>query len=340
MTAVPLPAGKLPADLLSAQLSGLTRAGDVRLGPAVGEDACALDVDGRLVVAATDPITLTSADVGRYAVIVNANDVAVAGARPRWFLATVLLPIGTTAEHVTEIFATMTAALDEIGAVLVGGHTEVTGAVNQPVVIGQMLGVADRAVIRTAGASPDDALVLIGTVPVEGASVLAAEAGERLHGVPADVHKRALHAVHEPGLSVVEAALTARDAGATAMHDLTEGGVAAGLHELATAAQVSLAVDIDRIPWFEPGVAVCRALGADPMATLASGALLATFAADDAEAAVQTLTAAGHRAALVGTVERGEGVRVRSGVGGGQNGEERPAVVPWPERDEVARVLT
>lgn len=43
-----------------------------------------------LLVVATDPVTLTGHDVGRHAVIVNANDFAVMGIRPRWFLATLL----------------------------------------------------------------------------------------------------------------------------------------------------------------------------------------------------------------------------------------------------------
>jgi hydrogenase maturation factor len=74
---------------------------------------------------------------------------------------------------------------------------------------------------------------------------------------------------------------------------------------------------------------VCRALEADPWAVLASGALLATFAGSDAAAAVDELARRGHRAAAIGTVEAGTGVR---------DLDEQP--LAWPARDEVARLLS
>src|SRR3954471_9216690 len=93
MDDAPLATGKLPTALLRDLLATLPRdAPGVRLGPALGEDAGAIDVGDEVLVVAADPITLTGDDVGRYAVLVNANDVAVTGARPRWFLATILLP--------------------------------------------------------------------------------------------------------------------------------------------------------------------------------------------------------------------------------------------------------
>jgi hydrogenase maturation factor len=55
-----------------------------------------------VLVAATDPITLTTQEIGRFSVSVNANDVAVMGVRPRWFLAVILLPLGTTEARVRE----------------------------------------------------------------------------------------------------------------------------------------------------------------------------------------------------------------------------------------------
>ena len=128
----------------------------------------------------------------------------------------------------------------------------------------------------------------------------------------------------DPGISVVAAALEAAAHGATSMHDPTEGGLAAGLHEIAHASGVRIVVERDAVRWFAPGRAVCEALGADPWATIASGTLLAAFPADDAGAAVAAL---GGDAAVIGRAEAGEGVVDTDG---------RP--LPWPERDEVARL--
>lgn len=330
MVATPIPAGKVPVELLARLLATLgPLPADVRLGPAVGEDACALDVAAGVLIAATDPITLTTSDLGRYAVIVNANDVAVCGVRPRWFLSTVLLPLGTTDEAVEQLFATMLDALDEVGATLVGGHTEVTSAVNQPVIVGQMFGLAeDGHFLTTAGANPGDIVVQVGVVPIEGAAVLAAEAADRLAALPPDVVAAAKHGLRDPGISVVEAAVAAASLGATAMHDPTEGGLASGLHELAVAAGVGIRVDRARVLWFEPGLAVCRALGADPWATIASGSLLATFPRERVAGALEAMSTLGRPAAAIGVIEPDVGVRATNGT-----------AIEWPERDEVARVL-
>lgn len=329
MATDPLLPGKLPASLLAELLRAVPGQDPaVRLGPAIGEDAAAIDVPEGTLVVATDPITLTSSDAGRYAVVINANDVAVTGAAPRWFLVAMLLPPGIEVAEVRALFAEVTAALDELGATLVGGHSEVTPAVTQPVLVGQMLGVVGAGrLVTSSGASPGDVLVQVGPVPVEGAAVLAAGGHHRLTGVTPAELAAAARAADDPGISVVAAALRAAELGATAMHDPTEGGLAAGLHELAAAADVSLSLEGAAIAWFAPGQAVCRALGADPWATLASGCLLATFPAEGAEAAVTELRRSGHPAVRIGTVEHGAGVQV--------NG----APLPYPESDEVARLL-
>lgn len=283
--------------------------GEVLLGPAVGEDACALDLPAGVLVAATDPVTLTGHDIGRHAVIVNANDVAVMGVRPRWFLAVLLLPPGSTGTEVEALFSSIHRTLDEIGATPVGGHTEITHAVTQPVVIGHMLGDSeDRRFVSTGGARPGDVILQVGAAPVEGAAVLAVEAAARLQGVDSSVVAAAAGGLQRPGISVVEAALAAAELGASALHDPTEGGIAAGLNELAAASSVRLRVDRTRLLWFEPGLAVCTALGADPWATLASGSVLATFHPRDADAAIEALRAGGAAAATIGRAEPGSGV--------------------------------
>jgi hydrogenase expression/formation protein HypE len=303
---------------------------EVLLGPAIGEDGCAIAVRAGVLIVATDPITLTGSDVGRLSVVVNANDIAVMGVRPRWFLATVLLPPGTTDLAVEELFEAIRAALKDVGATLVGGHTEITAAVTQPVVVGGMLGIAEHGqFFTTGGARPGDVVAQVGPVPIEGPAVLVAEASARLGALDPQTTWAAGHGLVDPGISVVDAALAAAELGATALHDPTEGGLAGGLHELASAARVGVRVDLHRILWFPPGVAVCRALGADPMATLASGALLATFDARQAAGAIDALADRGHAVSVIGTVESGSGVHDRSG-----------RAIPCPERDEVARVLS
>jgi hydrogenase expression/formation protein HypE len=326
-----LTSGKIPVDLLAQLLAGLPPAPpELRLGPMVGEDACAIEVPAGILVAASDPITLTGEEIGRLSVIVNANDVAVTGARPRWFLAVVLVPPGTGESVVHDLFGGLRAEVARVGAHLVGGHTEVTPTVTRPIVVGQMLGLAEGGrFLPTGGVVPGDAVVQVGPAPVEGAGVLAREAAGRLGQLDPILLEAARAALDRPGISVVEPALLAARLGATALHDPTEGGLAAALHEMAHASGVGIRIDRGSVLWFEPGIAVCRALGADPWATLASGTLLAAFAGEAAQAALGAFADHGHPAAAIGRAEPGSGLHDEEGV-----------AVAWPERDEVDRLLS
>jgi hydrogenase expression/formation protein HypE len=329
--AVPLPIGKLPAKLLSRLLADAGPVpAEVLLGPAVGEDACAIDFHGNVLVVATDPITLTGRDIGRFAVTVNANDVAVTGARPRWFMAVVLLPPGTAEREVELLFAGMRSSVTENGVVLVGGHTEVTRAVNQPVVIGQMLGLADNGyVVKTGGLRAGNVVIQVGRAPVEAAAVLAAEGAPLVGHLDRDLLSAAEKALENPGISVVGAALLATRLRSTAMHDPTEGGLAAGLHEMAAASGVCLRVDRGRVQWWVPAIALCQAVQADPWASLASGTLLAAFDAADTGSVLDAFSSAGYEAVVIARAENGSGVIDTSGE-----------PIAWPDRDEVTRVLS
>src|SRR5436853_6721597 len=121
-----LPIGKLGAETLQAIFDKHPlRDPRVVVGPKVGEDAAVIDMGDRYLVATTDPITFATDEIGWYALQVNANDIAVRGARPRWFLATLLLPSETTTEaSVTSPSAAPHAAWDELDVALGGGHTE------------------------------------------------------------------------------------------------------------------------------------------------------------------------------------------------------------------------
>ena len=324
-----LRAGKLPVELLAGLLEELPAAPpELLLGPRVGEDACALVLPAGVLVAATDPVTLTAEEVGRWSVIVNANDVAVAGVRPRWFLAVVLVPPGTAEGDVLTIFAGIRNALVCRRRAPRRRPHRGHPAVTRPVVVGQMLGLTENgAVVTSDGACAGSVIVQVGAAPIEGASVLPREAAGRLRDLSPDIREAARAALDRPGISVVEPALLATRLGATALHDPTEGGLAAGLHELAHASGVGIRVDRSAVLWFEPGLAVCTALGADPWSTLASGTLLAAFPAEAAEPALRR--AHGTRAvppSAIGVAERGsESTMPAASRFRGRPGRGRPA---------------
>jgi len=334
--ASPLPLGKLRPDLLADLLARQAGADPrVIVGPRVGEDAAVLDMGDRYLVATTDPITFVTEDLGWYALVVNANDLAVRGATPRWFLATCLLPEGRTTEtEVRTLFAQLDAACRAQNVALVGGHTEITHGLDRPIVVGTMLGEVDKArLVTTGGARPGDVLVLTKGVPVEGTSIIArARADElRARGYDEPWLARARSMVTQ--LSVVpEARLAVELVPVHAMHDPTEGGVATALWEMADAAEVGLSVEAERIAVLPEGAALCREFGLDPLGTIASGALLLALAPTDAGILLHALAREGIDAAFIGrVVPRQAGVVLTRG---GQ-----PGPLPRFDQDEITRLF-
>jgi len=307
MNTPPLPPGKLPAPLL-AELLGQAVPTDPRvlIGPRVGEDAAVIDMGDRLLIATSDPITFATDAIGYYAVTVNANDIAVMGGTPRWFLATLLLPeTGTTATLVQDLFAQIRQACRQLGIALVGGHTEITVGLDRPVLSGHMLGeVTRQRLVSSAGVQVGDALLLTKGFPVEGVSIIARERAVQLaaQGYTASDIARWQQFLYTPGISVVRDAGVLQQAVAVhAMHDPTEGGVATGLRELAQASGVGLHISAAQLPVLPEGALLCAAFGLDPLGTIASGALLAAVPAAQAAAAMAACAAAGIACYRIGT---------------------------------------
>lgn len=317
--------GKVPGDLLARLIRRLpTRHPQLLLGPGLGEDAAVIDFapisptgtgSDRLLVVKSDPITFATEEIGYYAVSVCANDLAVTGATPQFYLPTLLLPAKiTTPESVQAIFDQIGAACADLGIVVAGGHTEITGAVNQPVVAGTMLGQVERGrFVPTGGCRPGDVVLLAGSAPVEGASLIAREKRDHLlaAGWAVDDLDQAANLLFAPGISVLIPALAAARSGlVSAMHDPTEGGVATGLLELALAAQSGLSVDLDAIPILPLAADLCAAFGLDPLGTIASGSLLATCAAENVDRLLAVWASVGWEGAVIGRVlEAGEGIQ-------------------------------
>jgi hydrogenase maturation factor len=298
--------GKLPYPFLAELLAKAERDPCVLVGPRVGEDAAVIDFGDRCLVVKTDPITFTADRLGWYAVHVNANDIAVMGADPRWFLMTLLLPPSATESDVTSIFDQVLAAGRDLGVTLVGGHTEVTTGIDRPLLIGCMLGETTRdRIITSGGARPGDDVVITSGIAIEGASVLAREAADdlRARGVAESTIIEARDYLDAPGISVVSAArIAACAARVTSLHDPTEGGLAAGLWEVAQASGVGMEIEAAAIPVLPACRVLCDTLGLDPLRLIASGCLLITVPHEETSALVDALSDGGIKATRIGRV--------------------------------------
>jgi hydrogenase maturation factor len=308
----------------------------VVLGPRFGEDAAVIDLGAKYLVAKTDPITFTSERIGWYAVNINANDVATLGARPRWFLATLLLPEkGTSVSLVRNIFRDTLRACKQLGVTLCGGHTEITRGLDRPIVVGQMLGeVAKSKLVRKESQRPGDLVLLSRGIAIEGTAILAREKRRTLaRKLPEKTLRHARRLLFRPGISVVQEAMLAQRHGEIhAMHDPTEGGLASGLYELAKAGGVGLHIWRDKVPILDETRSFSEILGFDPFGLIASGALLVVASADSTPDLLRAYVRHGVRTAVIGEVrEASEGIQVV------EKGRLSPLRVP--ARDEIARLL-
>lgn len=268
---------------------------------------------------------------------VNANDLAVMGATPKWLLATLLLPEGISESRVAEMFQQLSDACAELNIALVGGHTEVTYGLDRPIAVGALLGEVDRdSAVLSSGVQPGDSLILTKGVAVEGTSILAREAEDQLaeRGVPAETLSRAAGFLFDPGISVLRDARIATKAGEVhAMHDPTEGGLSGGLYELAAASGVGFDIDAVSIPILPECRQFCEALGLDPLGLIASGSLLAAASPDSADAVLGALSGEGIDAHIIGVANDSAGEITLHSEGSSSE-------FPRFQRDELARFFS
>lgn len=331
-------AGKLPPELLRELLRDLPVDERVLVRPGVGRDAAAVEFGDRFLILTADPVSFTAERAGWYAVQISANDVACLGGEPRWFLATVLAPPDTEEAELRTLVADIGRACTEVGAVPVGGHTEISEAVTQLVVAGAMVGEATpERLVRGDAVREGDVIVQVGQIAIEGTALLAREAAPRLAaaGVARASVDAAAALLFDPGISVLSMARVLWELpGLHALHDPTEGGIATGCWELGEAAGLGAIMEKAALQVHPLTRELSAALGVDPIGLLASGALLASIDATDAAAAVTALQGAGFEARPIGRL----GPRGGPGILVQEDGTEMP--LPRFDQDEVVRVLS
>ncbi len=332
-----LPVGKLPPALLNQMLSLMPSTdARVKVGPGTGLDCAVLEMGDHYLVVTSDPITLVSDDIGSHVVQICANDLVTTGAVPLWFVPTVLLPENSsTKEMVLLLSRQMQKACQNLGVSIIGGHTEVTMGLDRPMISGTMLGeVAHDRLVTPRGLEQGDHILLTKEIPIEGLGILGKELPDSYRGqlTTEELHQAAAYLTH-PGISVVpEARLACQTAKIHAMHDPTEGGLASALWELAEASRQSLIIRFDAIPIASLAVKFAQTLFFDPLAMIASGALLIGVSTADVERVQRAIQQSGIACTDIGQVE-GSGSQVWLERNGTRE------LLHRPQRDELARIL-
>lgn len=298
--------GKVPEAVLKRSVLKQIRTTrpEVLLGASVGEDCAALALqEDEIIVLSTDPITGTVKDMGRLAIAITLNDLASAGAEPIGVMLTFLLPERISEAKLRAMMEQAEEAAHAANVQIMGGHTEITKAVNQPVISVVGVGKAKRGqLISTSGARPGMDIVLTKWIGLEGTQIIAKEReAELLSHFPATLVEEAKS--FEQYLSVLPEAAVAVKSGVSAMHDVTEGGIFGALWEMAESSGVGLEIDIKKIPIRQETVEICEFFDINPYELISSGSML--MASADGNGLVRALEAEGIHAVCIGKATEG-----------------------------------
>lgn len=331
-----LPIGKLPPTLLDSIVSKAPITDKrVILGPGTGIDCAVIDNGETYLVMKTDPITLTSENIGWYAVQINVNDIVTTGAKPKWMLATILLPENqTTTESVEKISQQLFDACKLFNISFVGGHTEITHDLNRPVIAATLIGeVMKDDFISPRGVNTGDKVLITKGIPIEATAIIASDFGSSLIEVLSTREiQLAKNYLHIPGISVFQDATLALDCGGvTAMHDPTEGGLAAALWELSLASQKKIVFYPEDVPISEISRKICRYFNLNPLNLIASGALLMTVSPNKCTEIIEKLKEHHIVCKEIGSIqELGEGVFLSD--------RRSMTALARPERDDLTKL--
>ena len=270
----------------------------VLLGASFGTDACVIDTEpGEVQVLSVDPVTLTGVHIGRLAVCNALNDIAAMGARPVGILSSILLPTSANETQLRAIIKEMDESCTQMGAQILGGHTEVTRAVQEPVLTVTGVGTVKKdKLLQPANVLPGMDILVTKWIGLEGTAILATEQEELLRTRYSQPFLDKAKAYVT--LSAVPEAAVAAKSGACAMHDASEGGVFGALWEFAEAAGVGLQIDLKKIPIRQETIEICEFFDINPYKLASQGAMI--IAAADGNAVVRALAAQEIPAVVVG----------------------------------------
>ncbi len=275
---------------------------EVIISPKVGEDCSVINLGEEYCVLSTDPITGASNNIGNLAVNINCNDIASSGAEVVGIMITALLPPQITEDEISKILTEICTEAGKNNIAILGGHTEITDAVNRPVISCTVIGkTKGRKFISSSGAKVGQDVIMTKWAGLEGSSIIANDFEKELtKKVDSKIIEKCKG--FSEMLSVMKEAEICSDFGATCMHDITEGGVLGGCREIAECSEKGIEVYLDKIPVFEETKILCNAVGVNYLRLISSGSLLVT--AENGQKLIQILKDNGINAEIIGKIRK------------------------------------
>ncbi|NSB17393.1 MULTISPECIES: AIR synthase family protein [Clostridium] len=273
---------------------------EVKIRNDVGEDCSIIDFGEYEGIFSTDPITGASENVGKLAVHINCNDIASAGGEPIGILVTILAPASSTLQEINEIMKEINEEAAKINVEIIGGHTEVTSAVNKMVISVTVIGKNLKGKsVKTAGAQLGDDIIVTKTLGLEGTYILINDHKARIEKILSKEEiEFGSNLINK--LSVLREGKIGGEFGVNSMHDITEGGLLGGLFEVAMASNKGFKIFKEKIPMLDITKKVCMEFKIDPLRLISSGSMLITT--KNGGGFIKLLNESGIEASIIGKI--------------------------------------
>ncbi|NMB07411.1 MAG: AIR synthase, partial [Tissierellia bacterium] len=247
---------------------------EILVGSGIGEDNAIIDFGEEVCIMSTDPITGATKGIGKLAIYISCNDVASSGAEPIGALLTILAPPNTTKEDIEIIMKEAGVASKELNIEIMGGHTEITDAVNRVVISTTVVGKQKKKnMIDINKVSIGDKVLITKYAAIEGTSIIAKELEDYLED---KIGRDKVIEAQNMGelVSVVKEGILLGKIGVNYMHDITEGGILGAVWEGAVATNKGIKIYEDLIPIKGVTREITSILNIDPYKLISSGSML------------------------------------------------------------------
>lgn len=256
---------------------------EVISNPKIGGD-CAIIKCGeeKLLYLSSDPITGATTSLGKLAVHINTNDIATSGTAPLGIMLTILAPENTKREELENIIVEAQSECDKLNISILGGHTEITDAVNRIVVSVTAIGIGDKKDFDSKKeAEAGDYLIITKGIGIEGTGIIASEKEEELKvefgtGFVEEA-KKFLNRTSVVKDGEIAGKYT------KGMHDVTEGGLLGAVWEMADLHDLGVELDIEKFEIDPITLKIAKFYRIDPLKLISSGTMLISVASEDLE---------------------------------------------------------
>lgn len=302
---------------------------EVMVRPGIGEDCAVIDYGENVCVMSTDPITGAESEVGKLAVHISCNDIASSGVEPLGIMLTIMVPEYLTEEQLESIMKQASEEAQKLNVEIIGGHTEVTNAVNKPIIVSTAIGKKQKQqYIEKKSVCSGDAIIMTKYAGLEGAGIIASDnASELKKYLTEDEIKTSSQMLND--LSVVPEGIISGEIGVSSMHDVTEGGVLGAIWEICESADVGAEVQYEKIPVAPETIKICDVYHLDHLKLISSGCMVIIVSQEKKHELLNAFKKENIPASEIGTIiEKGKYLL--------KNG--RKIEIQPPESDELYKV--